>query len=169
MLNSVDGRDGHESAFRPYQLNMKSDQKVIKNTISLTSQPNDHTIEKLLNSPSTSSSTASPPARVNQLSSSMVLSQFAKSQLPLDLIAQTLWLQHQHFQQKFNSNGNNITLFNSGNSSLLQSTSSPIREFFSFTYIMNITFNAILLLTAHVRKLFVRLHTTDSCLHLNPI
>jgi hypothetical protein len=125
MLNSSDGM----SAFRPYQINDKSDQKLIKSSTSSSSQPNDYTIEKLLNSPSTSSSNASPPARVNQLSSSMVLNQLTKSQLPLDIIAQTLWLQHQHLQQKFNLNGNNITLFNSGNPSLLQSNSS-IRKFF---------------------------------------
>jgi len=124
MLSS-DGQQ--QSAFRPYQINTKSDQKANKTTTSSTSQPNDYTIEKLLNSPSTSSSTTSPPTRVNQ--SSMVLNEFAKSQLPLDIIAQTLWLQHHHFQQKFNLNGNNITLYNPGNSGLLQSTSSPIRKF----------------------------------------
>jgi hypothetical protein len=126
MLNSSDGM----SAFRPYQINGKSDQKLIKSSTSSSSQPNDYTIEKLLNSPSTSSSNTSPPARVSQLSSSsMVLNQLTKSQLPLDIIAQTLWLQHQHLQQKFNLNGNNITLLNSGNPSLLQSNSS-IRKFF---------------------------------------
>ena len=129
-LNGRTGLSPEPSTLHNFQMNGKIDKKVVKTAP--TSRPNDYTIEKLLNSPSTSSSSFSPPTSSVP---SMVLSQLGKSQLPIDLLAQTIWLQHHHLQHKFSSNAsNNLSLFDSTNSSLLSNNSSPIRKFFSIYF-----------------------------------
>lgn len=120
-------------ALQSFQDMAKVDKKSTKPAP--TSRPNGYSIEKLLNSPSTSSSSFSPPTSSVPLSSSMVLNQFGKSQLPIDLIAQTLWLQHQHLQHKFTSNmTSNLSPFESTNTSLLSTNSPPIRKSFFYKF-----------------------------------
>lgn len=124
------------SAFHPFLIDTNddmSDKKSVK-AVNTSSRANEHTIEKLLNCPSTSSPASSVSALItstNPLPSSVVLGQLNKSHLPIDIIAHTLWLQHQHLQHKLNPTPDRSSLFGStAAAALLHNNSSTICEYF---------------------------------------